>query len=178
MVRDYSKGFIYKLCCKDVNVKEIYVGSSINMKHRKNQHKTACNNINSPKYSQKNYQYIRENGGWDNWSMIWIKDYPSNSKRELEAEEDKIMRELNSSLNSNNTIFNKEKRKEYRIQYRILNKERIKTYEDKYNKSRDKEKMKKDKRERRITCECGSELRKSDIARHRKSKKHQNLISS
>ena len=36
---DYSKGFIYKLCCLDVNIKDIYVGSSTNFKERKKQHK-------------------------------------------------------------------------------------------------------------------------------------------
>jgi predicted GIY-YIG superfamily endonuclease len=38
---DYSKGFIYKLCCLDVNIKEIYIGSSTNFKQRKRHHKNV-----------------------------------------------------------------------------------------------------------------------------------------
>ena len=33
-------GFIYKLCCIDPAIKEIYVGSTKNLRVRKNQHKT------------------------------------------------------------------------------------------------------------------------------------------
>ena len=40
-------GFIYKIVCKDVAVKEIYVGSTTNLKVRKCAHKSSCNNINS-----------------------------------------------------------------------------------------------------------------------------------
>ena len=39
---DYSNSIIYKLCCRDVNVKEIYVGSTTNFRARKNQHKSCC----------------------------------------------------------------------------------------------------------------------------------------
>jgi len=176
MVRDYSKGFIYKLTCKDVNVKEIYVGSSTNMKVRKNCHKTRCNNINCIYYNLKVYQYIRENGGFDNWSMIWIKDYPCNSKRELEAEEDKIKIKLNATLNTRNAIIDKEQVKKKKKEWTIQNKEKIDKQQKQYR-INNKEELKK-KASIIITCECGSEIRKNHIARHRKSKKHQNLISS
>ena len=43
---DYSKSMIYKLCCKDVNIKEIYVGSTTNLIKRKYQHKADCYNKN------------------------------------------------------------------------------------------------------------------------------------
>tara|TARA_R110002073_G_C9286500_1_gene565644 strand:+ start:293 stop:841 length:549 start_codon:yes stop_codon:yes gene_type:complete len=180
MTRDYSKGFIYKLCCKDVNVKEIYVGSSTNMKQRKNGHKNTCNNITYQRHNLKVYQYIRENGGWSNWSMIWIKDYPCNSRRELEAEEDKIMRELNATLNTNDPVRNKEKRKEwckeYNKKWREKNKEILKQKKQVYV-NKNKEELNR-KRAVKIICECGCEIRKGDLSRHRKSKKHQSLISS
>ena len=206
MTRDYSKGFIYKLCCKDVNVKEIYVGSSINMKNRKNQHKTDCNNINSDKYNQKKYKYIRENGNWSNWSMIWIKDFPCNNKRELQAEEDKIMKELNATLNMVDAIKDKEKHKKKMKEYYEKNKKKIilrvsERYEEKkedikiYKKEwceknkekrqiQNKKRYEENKEEIRklrninIKCECGCEISKSNLTRHRKSKKHQSFISS
>ena len=184
MVRDYSKGFIYKLCCKDVNVKEIYVGSSINMKARKTNHKTDCNNINSRIYNSTVYKYIRENGGFDNWSMIHIKDYPCNSKRELEAEEDKIMRELNATLNTNKPIYDIQKRKEYIKKYKEENKEKIKIQKKKDDKKyyeKNKEEINKKKREKssiKIICECGLTIRKDSMNKHLKRKLHLKLLSS
>ena len=50
---DYSKAFIYKICCKDKNIEECYIGSSTNFVNRKNQHKNSCNNINNKEYNQK-----------------------------------------------------------------------------------------------------------------------------
>jgi len=175
MVRDYSKGVIYKLCCKDVNIKEIYVGSSINMRERKKGHSKYSNNSNT-----KLYRYIRENGGWNNWNMIWIKNYPCNSKRELEAEEDKIMRELNATLNTNNAICNieekKEKTKIKNKKYREKNKEKIKEKEKEYRET-NKEKIK-EKQKIKIMCECGCMINKSNISTHKKTKKHLKLLSS
>ena len=168
MVRDYSKGKIYKLCCKDVNVKEIYVGSTINMKNRKNGHKTNCTNINSKKYNYKVYEYIRKNDNWSNWSMVWIKDFPCNSKKELEAEEDKIMRELNATLNSQTGVLNN---KEYRdINRKKINESKRKSYHNNKDKISEKHKVK-------VKCECGCEIRKQHLPRHLKTKKHQNFIS-
>ena len=63
---DYSKGFIYKLCCLDVNVKHIYIGSSTNFKERKKHHKVCCNNEKQKTYNSYKYKFIRDNGGWDN----------------------------------------------------------------------------------------------------------------
>jgi hypothetical protein len=67
---DYSKGFIYKLCCLDVNVKDIYIGSSTNFKERRKGHKKRCNNEKQKSYNIYVYKFIRDNGGWDNWTMI------------------------------------------------------------------------------------------------------------
>jgi hypothetical protein len=106
MVRDYSKGLIYKICCLDVNIKDIYIGSSINMKARRNKHKHDCSSINRKNYNNKVYTFIRNNGGWNNWRIVVIKNFSCNSKSELEAEEDKIMREEGATLNSNKAIWN------------------------------------------------------------------------
>ena len=38
--RDYSKGFIYKLRCLDREIKDIYIGSSINKAQRKKCHRS------------------------------------------------------------------------------------------------------------------------------------------
>jgi hypothetical protein len=41
---DYSKTIIYKIVCKDVNIKDCYVGSTTNFTNRKGQHKNIAIN--------------------------------------------------------------------------------------------------------------------------------------
>jgi len=182
---DYQKTFIYKLCCKDINVKDIYVGHTTDYKSRKKNHKTCCNNPNNKKHNQYKYQFIRDNGCYDNWDMIIIKTYPCNNKREAEAEENRIMIELGSTLNSNKSYITEEQKKEDRKEYYELNKEelnkKMKEYREK-NKEILSEKSKqyyqenKNEKEKKmkvkVKCEyCNCEIRKDSLRKHQKSQK-------
>ena len=69
---DYSKIAIYKLVCNDLNVHNVYVGSTTSMVKRKYSHKYCCNTVSSKAYNEKKYKIIRLNGGWHNWSMVLI----------------------------------------------------------------------------------------------------------
>ena len=80
-------GIIYKLCCKDVDIKECYVGSTINLRKRKWGHKLRCNNPNGDKYHYPVYQYIRENGGFENWDIIQLETIQFNDRNELHSRE-------------------------------------------------------------------------------------------
>ena len=53
MTNKYLNTVIYKIICKDENINYLYVGSSINLKKRKDKHKSDCNNINGSAYNQK-----------------------------------------------------------------------------------------------------------------------------
>ena len=97
---DYSKSFIYKLCCKNPTIEEIYIGSTTNKKTRKGTHKSDCKNINKKSYNNYKYQFIRDNGGFENWDMIMIEEYSCNSKNELEKRERYWCDELKPILNS------------------------------------------------------------------------------
>jgi len=158
---NYANSLIYKLCCKDPNIEEIYVGSTTNFKQRKASHKTICNNENNKKHNYKVYQFIRDNGGWDNWNMIQIEPYSCETKRELEKREEELRKELKANLNSNNCCLEnynmkdymkeynenrKDKKKEYNIKYQQENKEKIKERRKKFyeeNKEKLKETQKK-----------------------------------
>jgi hypothetical protein len=98
---DYSKTIIYKIVCNDLNIKEVYIGSTINFRRRKNQHKNVCNSINDKDYNGYKYQFIRENGGWENWSMYEIEKYPCNDKNEAHTRERHWIETLNATLNKN-----------------------------------------------------------------------------
>tara|TARA_R110000868_G_scaffold77528_1_gene221873 strand:+ start:66 stop:722 length:657 start_codon:yes stop_codon:yes gene_type:complete len=96
---DYSKALIYKIVCKDLTITEKYYGSTTNFKNRKSHHKSNCININSSASNFPIYQFIRINGGWENWNMILEKEYPCENKLQLEREERLCMENDNNRLN-------------------------------------------------------------------------------
>ena len=156
---DYSKTIIYKIVCKDLNIKDCYVGHTTNWIKRKSQHKTTCNNKNHKNSNLNVYKFIRENGGWDNWEMIEIKKYPCNDKQQARSEERRLYEELNANLNTRKPLRTEDEKKDYDKEQKQKNK--IKRYE---------------KASQKIQCECGTMIRKGDISAHRKTKKHQELL--
>ena len=56
---------VYSIQCKDKSITDLYIGSCKNYRKRYNRHKESYKNCN-----YKVYQFIRQNGGWDNWEMI------------------------------------------------------------------------------------------------------------
>ena len=123
---DYSQTIIYKLCCKDPSIIDIYIGHTTNFIQRKNSHKTSCNNKNDKKYNQYVYQFIRNNGGWDNWSMLQIDLKECNDKREAELIEHNYIESLKATLNNNKPhAMCKENPQKYKKDWYEENKEEI-----------------------------------------------------
>jgi len=98
-VPDYSETIIYKLCCLNSEIKDIYIGHTTNFTKRKNQHKTSSNNPNYPGYNTYVYKFIREHGGWDNWKMVQIEECDCKNKREAESFEQEYIEKLGATLN-------------------------------------------------------------------------------
>ena len=96
---DYSKTSIYKLCCLDPNITNLYIGSTCNFTRRKNQHKSRCNNVKDKAYNFYLYKFIRDNGGWDNWTMVEIDKISCTTKREKEKIEYEYIQKFKSDLN-------------------------------------------------------------------------------
>ena len=149
---NYNNSSIYKLCCKDANIKDIYIGSTTNFTRRKCSHKSACNNINSSTYNVKVYKFIRDNRGWNNWDMVLIDNVNVNNKNELHKKEREWIENLIPSLN---ICIPTRTQKEYNKEYTEMNKEKIKERRKIYN-DKNKEKRKeyyiinKEKRKNRI----------------------------
>ena len=207
---DYSKTVIYKIQHED-NESLVYIGSTTDFTKRKCQHKSRCNNPNN-KYHLKLYTMIRDNGGWDRFKMIQIKEFHCNNRREAEAEEDRVMLELKANMNDHRAsrspdeyyqdnkdkileqtkqyrINNRDKILEQKKQYRINNRDKI-LEKDKqyYNNNSDKilEQKKQyynnnsdkilEKQKQKMTCQCGCIVNRGQISRHKKSKKHLELL--
>lgn len=176
---DYKNGVIYKIEHND-KPELIYIGSTTHFIRRKANHKKNCNDEKKKEYNFKLYQMIRDNGGFNEFKIMVIKEYQCNNKIELIIEEEKHRKEFQANLNDRkaHTTYEeaKELKKEYQKNYREDNKEKIKE-KDKEHYETNKEKINEQKKEK-INCLCGSIFRKCDKARHEKTEKHQIFLNS
>lgn len=97
---DYQKTIIYKIVCNDLSINDCYVGHTTDFNSRKARHKHACYSKEGRKQNYKIYKIIRDNGGWDNWTMVEIEKYPCNDRLEASSRERFWYEDLNSSLNT------------------------------------------------------------------------------
>ena len=95
---DYSNTIIYKIQHNDKD-ELIYVGHTTDFTKRKSSHKLITRSEKDKAYNRQLYKMIRDNGGWESFKMIEIKTFSCTNKREAEAEEDKVMRELKATMN-------------------------------------------------------------------------------
>ena len=130
---DYSKSVIYKIEHAD-NPELLYVGSTTDFTRRKTQHKHACINGNVRNHNIKLYQMIRSNGGFNEFKMMVIAQYPCNNKIELLIEEERIIKELKATLNGQKAHRSDKDKFDY---FKIYNKEYYHT-----NKEKNKEQKK------------------------------------
>jgi len=97
---DYSNTVIYKITCKDDNIKDTYVGHTTNFVQRKHGHKQSCINEKSCNHNFKLYKFIRSNGGWNNWKMEIVGFYNCADHCEARIKEQEFFISLNATLNS------------------------------------------------------------------------------
>jgi len=101
--RRYKCCTIYFLAHKDdVNTKNnIYIGHTIEtIKERWRKHKLSCNDVNSPKYLLKVYEYIRQNGGTDNWTINILLSYPCDNLDQAVSKEKEFIAIFTNNLNT------------------------------------------------------------------------------
>lgn len=115
----------YKFVCENPEIKSYYVGHTTNFNRRKIEHKSRCYNKNAKHYNLKIYEIIRENGGWDNWTMIEISSQICLNKSDACKIEQYYIEELQANMNMLNAIYNKEK-------WDLINKEIISKYQKKW----------------------------------------------
>jgi hypothetical protein len=101
---NYQNTIIYKIVCNDLSVNDVYVGHTTVFTKRKSLHKVSCNNESNNDYNLKVYNYIRANGGWDNFSMIEIEKYPCNDGNEARKRTRFFYELLNAKLNCNKQL--------------------------------------------------------------------------
>tara|TARA_E500000318_G_scaffold51081_1_gene47816 strand:+ start:686 stop:1144 length:459 start_codon:yes stop_codon:yes gene_type:complete len=145
---------IYKIFCKNENIKDCYIGSTNNFNDRKRKHIENCNNISYKSYNIKLYKFIRDNGNFNNWDFEILETFENIiSNNDLHKIEAQYIKNNNSTLNSNMSGRTK---KEY--------------YENKKNQINNK-------RAQKITCECGAIISISVKYKHIKTYKHKQALN-
>ncbi len=140
---DYSRGKIYRIVCEKTGRQ--YIGSTCStLVKRLSNHKRKCNPCSS-----KNFI---------NPKIFLIEDYACDRKDQLLMRE-RYHIENTECVNLVRPIVTDEDRKQYHKQY------------DKQYKLDHVEDIKQHSKEK-ITCDCGSIVRRDGISKHKKSKKH------
>ena len=136
MPLDYSKTYIYKLCCRDVNITELYVGSTTNFNQRRRLHRSCCTNESSKNYNSNVYSFIRGHGGWSNWDMVLVDTVSASNRLEAHKAERGYIESLRAVLNKQTPASTRsetgrkyyQSHKEARSLYVEANREKIKGY--------------------------------------------------
>ena len=167
----YNQSIIYKLCCLDPTITDIYIGSTTNRNRRKQEHKIVCNNEQHSHYNLYVYQFIRDNGGWINWDFVMIETYNASDKLDLHKRERYWIEELKSTLNRSIPTRNHQ---EYHQQNRNNILERQKKRYDLYkNQDKARKQQFREQNKEMINCPCGGKYDKSQKA---KQTRHYNTI--
>ena len=98
---DYSKVFVYKICCRDASIEEIYIGSTCNLARRTSEHKRNCHREAQKGYTYPIYKFIRDHGGWDNWDTVMIDEFSCETKMQKDRKERGWIETLKPKLNKN-----------------------------------------------------------------------------
>jgi len=172
-VSDYSLCKIYKLVSPQTD--KVYIGSTCSkyLCTRLAQHKNCYKNFLKGKYGNiSSFEIVK----YDDCKIILIQSYPDckNNMEQRRHEQDWI--NIYDCVNKQKAYISLEQRKKRdcknKKEWRKNNKGPDKVYRE-----NNKEKIKEYKSVI-INCECGTELTRNHLSRHKDTKKHQKYIDS
>ena len=116
MENDYKNSVIYRIYCKNPDITDCYIGSSKCFEDRFYSHKSVCNtnDTNIHGYYYPLYQFIRDNGGWNNFDKEILEYYNCNNDEELKQKEQEYISRFKPTLNIHNAFRSEEVKKEQR----------------------------------------------------------------
>jgi hypothetical protein len=205
MGKDYSKGKIYTL--RSYQTDEIYIGSTINtLPKRIGKHKDDYKSWKIGKYHYiTSFELIKYDDCYIELLELFpcnsideLKQREGHHQRSMECVNKRIENRTKKEWYNDNANKLKEKEKQYRIEnadkikeyqkeYRTENADKIKEKSIEYyidNKDEILEKKKeyyinnKEELSQKITCDCGSSIRKDSLLKHQKTKKHQEYLAT
>ncbi len=149
---------------------EFYIGSTDNSLHiRTYGHKSRCNNPNNNRYNFKVYQYIRANGGFNNWRCEVLLEVEGLTKLHKLRRERELTELHGATLNTNKAgaILEVGGMKEYKQQHDRQHRQQHGDELRHYDRQRG---------DKNNVCDrCGSIYRGRNTKRHQQSQKCQQL---
>lgn len=152
---NYTKTVMYKIISKDNKILDTYIGHTTNIKKRISRHRENVIYIN-PRKDYYVYQFIRKNGGWDNFELIIIEEYPCQTCDDARLRERYWYELLKPSLNSRRPIISKK-------EYCEINKDKKREYDI-------------ERRKLTFTCECGNIVRIARKSEHLNSNHTKRIV--
>ena len=127
---------MYKISPKNSEIKHCYIGHTTNFNNRKRAHIRNTITENDKHYHLKHYEFIRQNGGWNEWEMVEIEKFIGKTKLEARIREQELIHEHGANLNSLKAYITEDERKTTKNtitqKYREENKEIITEQMKKY----------------------------------------------
>jgi hypothetical protein len=199
MTKDYTKGKIYIL--RSNLGDKVYIGSTIStladrFYHHKTSYRKWVLNGKPEKLGNPTCVLVFEEYGLENVYIELVELYPCSCKDELERREGQIQREYIAKQLAVNKIIAGRTKKEWSLENKDKldkwfeeHKEDLKIKKKKYfEEHKDtileyrkqymidhKEEISK-KRSQKVKCECGCDVSRRNLAQHKKSKKHIELL--
>lgn len=95
-----TKTSIYKVVCKDLTIKDTFVGSSRNLTATTRDYKVTINN-GAKQVPDEQYMFatVKANGGFAKWDLILIEEFTYNNRHELTARIRHWVETLGATLN-------------------------------------------------------------------------------
>ena len=169
----YQNGKIYKIIDKTNN--KIYIGSTIKtLKERLSGHERNYKRyLNDKDRYTSSFEIIKNN----NYCIVMIEDYPCETKTELEKREgffiksiECVNKKVAGRTDAQYYKDNKKEIKEHAIQYYEANRQKALEQQKQYY-EQNKTEIQNNKKQP-LVCTCGSEIQKTEKARHERSQKH------
>lgn len=162
------KGSIYKIIHNQSNI--CYIGSTLNkLNYRWASHKAGYKKNKNKEYGNISIYKYFDKFGIENFKIILIKEYEIYDILQLHVYEQLWINKL-KTINKID-VFSPFNKKQYRKNYYNIHKDK-KLEQSKLRYNEKKIEINNQKKENRITCYCGINLRKADLARHKKSNFH------
>lgn len=156
---------IYRCYCLDTKIQDSYIGSTKNLKRRIAMHIQSCN----AQTKIKLYDFIRENGGFENWTFEILEENTAEETTSIRQREQHYMNELKPTLNQVKAYLTKEEKRLYTNGRRAVFREKYPEKQIEWNTRISKWKWR---------CEeCDHDYPYTVKARHLKTKKHHSNIN-
>lgn len=174
-MQDYSNAVIYKIFCRNIEVKDLYVDSTTNLVARPRSHKSCFK-----KQCQAVYSFIRAHGGWENCDLEVVEACPCADKAALLTRERYYIEQFGATVNdhvptrTNQQYFQDNKAfldANHRAYY-AANRDRIHSHRNQNCENNP------GCRKQRTECSCGRSMIKEGLARHQTTALHLRVLKA